>query len=88
MADSRRRFDATWLPFGMIIGFTVGIGVGLSIFNNLFLGAGIGFIFGAALGVALGFRDRRGSKSQEEIEDAAQDRARRRDDGHAGDDEL
>ena len=69
----RRRFDATWLPFGMMVGFVVGMGFGLMIVDDLLLGAGIGFAVGIALGVALGLRGRRGGPSEEEIEDAYQD---------------
>src|SRR5699024_5062974 len=74
---TRRRFDATWLPFGMMIGFTVGIGLGLSVIDNIFLGALIGFAVGIALGVALGFRDPRRSGGAADSEDAADDRYRR-----------
>ncbi|WP_394215437.1 hypothetical protein [Brachybacterium vulturis] len=73
----RRRFDATWLPFGMMIGFTVGIGLGLSVISNLFIGALIGFAVGTALGVTLGFRDPRRSGGAAESEDEADDRYRR-----------
>ena len=71
---TRRRFDATWLPFGMMIGFTVGIGIGLSVLDNLFIGAGLGFAVGAGLGIALGFRNPRRSGNEEDAED---DRYRR-----------
>lgn len=73
----RRRFDATWLPFGMMIGFTVGIGLGLAVISNIFVGALIGFAVGAALGIALGFRDPRRSGSAADSEDAADDQYRR-----------
>ena len=73
-APTRRRFDATWLPFGMMIGFTVGIGLGLAVINNIFIGALIGFAVGATLGIALGFRDPRRSVDDEDAED---DRYRR-----------
>ncbi|NMA75806.1 MAG: AtpZ/AtpI family protein [Actinomycetales bacterium] len=68
---TRRRFDATWLPFGMMIGFTVGVGLGLAVFDNLFAGALVGFIVGAGLGIALGFRDprRSGTRAEEDAED-------------------
>lgn len=72
-SSPRRRFDATWLPFGMMIGFVVGMGFGLMIVDDLLLGAGIGFAVGIALGVVLGLRGRRGGPSEEEIEDAYQD---------------
>ncbi|MBB5830561.1 hypothetical protein [Brachybacterium aquaticum] len=72
----RRRFDATWLPFGMMLGFTVGIGVGLTAFDNLLLGALVGFAVGTALGIALGFRGGRGSSVRDE--DAEDDEYRRR----------
>ena len=72
----RRRFDATWLPFGMMIGFTVGIGFGLAVLDNLFLGALCGFGFGAALGIALGFRGRATTSMADE--DAEDDDYRRR----------
>lgn len=71
----RRRFDATWLPFGMMLGFTVGIGVGLSFLDNLFLGAAFGFVVGALFGILLGFRGR-GSTSVAD-EDAEDDEYRR-----------
>ena len=86
---TRRRFDATWLPFGMMIGFTVGIGLGLSVISNLFVGALIGFAVGAALGIFLGFRNPRRSGGGADSEDAADDRYRQshgdphpRDPGH------
>ena len=66
---TRRRFDATWLPFGMMIGFTVGIGFGLALIDNIFVGALIGFFVGAGLGIALGFRDPRRSGNEEDAED-------------------
>lgn len=75
---TRRRFDATWLPFGMMIGFTVGIGLGLAVIDNIFLGALIGFAVGIALGVALGFRDPRRSGGAADSEDAEDDLYRRR----------
>src|SRR5699024_12418763 len=74
MTPPSRRFDATWLPFGMMIGFTVGIGIGLSVLDNLFIGAGLGFAVGAGLGIALGFRNPRRSGNEEDAED---DRYRR-----------
>lgn len=70
----RRRFDATWLPFGMLIGFIVGMGFASMVTSNLLIGAGVGFLFGVALGIALGFRPRRGSASDDE--DAEDDRYR------------
>lgn len=70
----RRRFDATWLPFGMLIGFTVGIGFGLSFLDNLFLGALVGLAVGSALGIMLGLR---GAGSSSTDEDAEDDRYRR-----------
>lgn len=73
-APARRRFDATWLPFGMMLGFTVGIGLGLAVIDNLFIGALIGFAVGALLGIVLGFRDTGRSASEEDAED---DRFRR-----------
>lgn len=74
---TRRRFDATWLPFGMMIGFTVGVGLGLAVIDNIFIGAGVGFAVGAGLGIALGFRDPRRSGSATD-EDAADDLYRSR----------
>ena len=69
-----RRFDATWLPFGMMIGFVVGIGVGLSFLDELLLGAILGVVVGAALGIMLGFRGVGASTTDEDAED---DRYRR-----------
>lgn len=66
---TRRRFDATWLPFGMMIGFVVGIGLGLSVIDNLAIGAVIGFAVGAGLGIVLGFRNTGSSASDEDAED-------------------
>ncbi|MDN5686392.1 MAG: hypothetical protein L0G94_06855 [Brachybacterium sp.] len=66
---TRRPFDATWLPFGMIIGFVVGIGTALAVTDNLLVGAAIGFLIGGALGVALGLRPRDGSTTDEDAED-------------------
>ncbi|ASK65249.1 hypothetical protein CFK39_04730 [Brachybacterium avium] len=74
MTPRRRRFDATWLPFGMMIGLTVGIGLGLSVIGNIFAGALVGFVGGAALGIALGFRDPRRTGNDEDADD---DRYRR-----------
>lgn len=68
---TRRRFDATWLPFGMMLGFVIGVGIGLSIIDNLLVGAVIGFLVGAGLGVVLGFR--RGGGSGVTDEDAEDD---------------
>lgn len=69
MTPRSRRFDATWLPFGMILGFTVGIGIGLGVIDNLAIGALIGFAVGTALGIALGFRGMGGSASDEDAQD-------------------
>ena len=85
---TRRSFDATWLPFGMLIGFILGMGVALTMTSNLLIAGGIGFLTGGIMGVALGFRRKRGSSSADE--DAADDRYRaahgdpapRRDDDH------
>ncbi|MGP9539479.1 hypothetical protein ACT3SP_15840 [Brachybacterium sp. AOP43-C2-M15] len=72
-----RRFDATWLPFGMMLGFTVGIGFGLAVIDNLFLGALVGFGVGAGFGILLGFRaGRRGGRGLTD-EDAEDDYNRR-----------
>src|SRR5690606_17973855 len=68
-APTRRRFDATWLPFGMMLGFVIGVGIGLSIIDNLLAGAAIGVLVGAGLGTLLGFR--RGGGRGTEDEDAA-----------------
>ena len=65
----RRRFDATWLPFGMMIGVVVGIGTGLEIFGNIFLGAAFGFAVGAGIGILLGFRMSARRERDEDIED-------------------
>ncbi len=69
MTPRSRRFDATWLPFGMMLGFTVGIGIGLGVIDNLAVGALIGFAVGTAFGVALGFRGTGGSATDEDAED-------------------
>lgn len=66
---ARRRFDATWLPFGMMIGFVVGVGLGLMVIDSLAVGAAIGFAVGALLGVMLGFRSPQGSSRDEDAED-------------------
>lgn len=55
-----RPFDATWLPFGIMIGFAVGMGIFLPVTGNLLVAAGIGLVFGVVLGTVLGFRPRRG----------------------------
>ena len=83
---TRRRFDATWLPFGMMLGFTVGIGLGLSVIENLFVGALIGFVAGIVLAVVLGFRDPRRTGGAADSEDAADDEYRREhgDPGYGG----
>ena len=69
MAQNTRRFDATWLPFGMMIGVAVGIGTGMVILDNLFAGAIAGVLLGVAIGVALGSAPRRRGRSAEEVED-------------------
>lgn len=70
MTDQKRRsFDATWLPFGMMIGFVVGIGAALTVTDNLLIGAGVGFLLGTALGIFLGLRPRRVSTADEDAED-------------------
>lgn len=71
----RRRFDATWLPFGMMIGFILGMGIGLVVVDNLFLGALVGLAVGAGLGIALG---RRGSVPDSAAEEDALDEEHRR----------
>lgn len=71
MAQNTRRFDATWLPFGMMIGVAVGIGTGMVILDNLFAGAIAGILLGAAIGIALGSAPRRRGRSAEEVEDEA-----------------
>lgn len=70
----RRRFDATWLPFGMMIGFVVGIGTGLAVIENLLVGAVIGVLVGAALGAVLGLR---GGGRMVDDEDELDERYRR-----------
>lgn len=67
--QKRRSFDATWLPFGMMIGFVVGIGAALTVTDNLLIGAGAGFLVGAVLGIVLGMRPRHASTSDEDAED-------------------
>ena len=80
MPRKRRPFDATWLPFGMMIGFTVGMGFSLIITDSLLIAAGIGFLFGAVLGIVLGFRPRRGSASNDRHRESHGDPPRRHDD--------
>ena len=63
---ARRRFDSTWLPFGMILGFVVGIGMGLAV---------VGVLVGAGLGVLLGLRG--GGDALTRDEDAEDDEYRR-----------
>lgn len=75
IAPTRRRFDATWLPFGMMLGFVIGVGIGLSIIDNLLVGAVFGVLVGAGLGVMLGLR--RGGGRSTEDEDAADEAYRR-----------
>lgn len=67
--DTRRTFDATWMPFGMLIGFILGVGASLAVSDNLFVGATIGFVAGTILGIVLGFRTPKGSEADEDAED-------------------
>lgn len=69
MAQTKRRFDATWLPFGMMIGVAVGIGTGMILLESLFLGAIAGVLLGVVIGIVLGFTPRRGEGTAEEAED-------------------
>ncbi|GAP79884.1 MULTISPECIES: hypothetical protein [Brachybacterium] len=72
---ARRRFDSTWLPFGMILGFVVGIGMGLAVVDSLWIGAVVGVLVGAGLGVLLGLRG--GGDALTRDEDAEDDEYRR-----------
>lgn len=83
MAQNKRRFDATWLPFGMMIGVAVGIGTGMVILDNLIAGAIAGILLGVAIGIALASAPRRGGRSAEEIEDEF---VRRQEDSASGPD--
>lgn len=73
----RRPFDATWLPFGFMIGTAVGIGTGMVIFGSLLAGVVVGVLLGLAIGVAMGLSRGRGHRSPEEVEDALIDAAER-----------
>lgn len=85
--QKHRSFDATWMPFGMLIGFIVGMGIALTMTDSLVTAAACGFASGIALGIILGFRPRHRSTTDEDAED---DRYRaehgdptpRRDDDH------
>jgi len=68
----RRPFDATWLPFGIMIGFALGMGIFLPVTGNLLIAAGIGLLFGIVLGIVLGFRPRRRSGSHPHDREAGQ----------------
>lgn len=68
-SPAARRFDATWLPFGMLLGFVVGIGLGLGVIDSLWIGALIGFVVGTVLGIVLGFRSPRSTAHDEDAED-------------------
>lgn len=63
MPRKRRPFDATWLPFGVIIGFALGTGFFLPVTDSLLIASGIGLLVGVVLGIVLGFRSQRGSAS-------------------------
>ena len=56
MPQKRRPFDATWLPFGMIIGFALSIGILLPLTGSVLNTAVAGLLLGAALGIVLGLR--------------------------------
>ena len=73
---ARHRFDATWLPFGMMLGFVVGVGMGLAVVDDLLIGAIVGVLVGALLGVLLGLRG--GGDALTRDEDAEDDEYRRR----------
>ncbi|WP_010532598.1 hypothetical protein [Brachybacterium squillarum] len=73
----RRSFDATWLPFGFMIGTAVGIGTGMVIFGSLLAGVVVGVLLGLAIGVAMGLSRGRGHRSPEEVEDALIEAAER-----------
>ena len=57
---TRRPFDATWLPFGVLIGTMVGIGLGIEMFGNVWAGGAVGVGLGLVIGVVLGLRGKRG----------------------------
>lgn len=75
----RRSFDATWLPFGLLIGIVVGIGTGMVIFQNLLAGVAVGVLLGIAIGISLGFSRGSGRPSPEQIEDELLHAAERED---------
>ena len=84
----RRPFDATWLPFGILIGTMLGIGVGIEVFGNIWAGGAVGVGLGLAIGIFLGLRGRRGpsaEESEDAIIDAAEREAARRQDPHKDD---
>ena len=56
MPQNRRPFDATWLPFGMMIGCALSIGILLPLTGSVLITAGAGILLGAVLGIVLGRR--------------------------------
>lgn len=56
MPRKSRPFDATWLPFGLMIGFALSIGILLPLTGSVLITAGAGLLLGAALGIVLGLR--------------------------------
>lgn len=84
----RRPFDATWLPFGILIGTMLGIGVGIEVFGSIWAGGAVGVGLGLAIGIFLGLRGRRGpsaEESEDAIIDAAEREAARRQDPRGDD---
>jgi len=56
MPQNRCPFDATWLPFGMMIGCALSIGILLPLTGSVLITAGAGILLGAVLGIVLGRR--------------------------------
>lgn len=84
----RRPFDATWLPFGIVIGSMIGIRAGLEVFENIWAGGAVGVGLGLLIGIFMGLRNRNGptaEESEDAIIDAAEREAARRQDPHKDD---
>lgn len=65
-----RRFDATWLTFGLPIGLVLGIGIGMTVLDSLIIGFALGVLLGLGIGAVMGLRASDGSREDELIEDA------------------